>query len=179
MGDGDTGDGGHAAGYESGYADGQRDAREASTAVERQHAARVDAAVSALCRAADAVRTEYERRSTQLECAVPRFAFEILEELFGRESILAAEPGRDAVARALALDDSSVSAVARLSPVDAATVADLANLSPSRTLTVVADPTVEPGGALVEVGATTIDSQLSSALERVRAVIVGHPAEVE
>ncbi len=45
--------------------------------------------------------------------------------------------------------------------------------SPSRLLTVVADPTVEPGGALVEVGATTIDSQLSRALERVRAVIVG------
>ena len=42
---------------------------------------------------------------------------------------------------------------------------------------VVADPTVEPGGAKVEIGSTTIDSQLSRALERVRAVIVGRPEE--
>jgi flagellar biosynthesis/type III secretory pathway protein FliH len=42
---------------------------------------------------------------------------------------------------------------------------------------VVADPTVEPGGAMVEIGSTTIDSQLSRALERVRAVIAGRPEE--
>ena len=55
---------------------------------------------------------------------------------------------------------------------------NLADLWPSGPLTVVADPMVEPGGALVEVGSTTIDSQLSRALERVRAVIVGQPEEV-
>jgi flagellar biosynthesis/type III secretory pathway protein FliH len=42
---------------------------------------------------------------------------------------------------------------------------------------VVADPTIEPGGAMVEIGSTTIDSQLSRALERVRALIIGHPEE--
>ena len=66
-------------------------------------------------------------------------------------------------------------AVARLSPDDAATIGELTDLAPSRSLTVVADPAVEPGGALVEIGSTTIDSQLSPALERVRAVIAGSP----
>jgi flagellar assembly protein FliH len=101
----------------------------------------------------------------------------VLEELFGRESVLAVDPGRDAIARALALDESMLPAVARLSPGDAAAVGDLAELSPSRLVTVVADPTVEPGGALVEIGSTTIDSQLADALQRVRAVVVGQSAE--
>jgi flagellar assembly protein FliH len=125
----------------------------------------------------DAAGSAYEERSAQLEDAVPRFAFELLEALFGRESALAADPGREAVARALALDESYLPAVARLSPDDADTIGDLADLAPSRSLTVVADPTIEPGGAMVEIGSTTIDSQLSRALERVRALIIGHPEE--
>ncbi len=162
-------------GYEAGYADGQRDAEVAAREDERASVARVDNAVSALRRSVDAARAAYEERSAQLESAVPRFAFELLEALFGRESVLAVDPGRDAVARALALDESSLPAVVRLSPDDADTVGEIAGLAPSRPLTVVADPAVEPGGAMVEIGSTTIDSQLSRALERVRAVIVGQP----
>ena len=168
-------DNGHAAGYEAGYADGQRDAEAAARDAERAGAARVDRAVSALCRSVDAARSAYEERSAQLEDAVPRFAFDLLEALFGREAALAVDPGREAVARALALDESTVPAVARLFPDDADTIGELDDLSPSRPLTVIADPTVEPGGALVEIGSTTIDTQLSRALERVRAVIIGQP----
>src|ERR1700677_2994436 len=143
-------------GYESGYADGQRDAEAAARDAERASVARVDKAVTALSRSVDAARSAYEERSAQLESAVPRFAFELLETLFGRESVLAADPGREAVARALALDESSLPAVARLSPDDADTIGELADLARSRPLTVVADPTVEPGGAMVEIGSTTI-----------------------
>jgi flagellar assembly protein FliH len=164
-------------GYEAGYADGQRDAETAAGDAERASVARVENAITALGRTVDAARSAYEERSAQLESAVPRFAFELLEALFGRESMLAVDPGREAVARALALDESYLPVVARLSPDDADTVGDIAELSPSRTLTVVADPAVEPGGALVEIGSTTIDSQLSRALERVRAVIVGRSDE--
>jgi flagellar assembly protein FliH len=170
-------DGGHAAGYEAGYTDGKRVAEASARDIEREVTARVDEAVSALCRAAGAARVAYEERSTRLERAVPQFAFEVLEELFGRESVLAADPGRDAIARALALDEGMVPAIARLSPGDAAAIGDLADLSPSRQLTVVADPSVEPGGAVVEVGSTTIDSQLAQALQRVRAVVVGRSEE--
>jgi flagellar assembly protein FliH len=160
-------------GYDAGYADGQRDAEVAARDAARARVARVDSAVNALRRSVDAARSAYEERSAQLESAVPQFAFELLEALLGRESVLAVDPGREAVARALALDETYLPAVARLSPADADTIGELAELASSRPLTVVADPTVEPGGALVEIGSTTIDSQLSGALERVRAVIAG------
>ena len=163
-------------GYEAGYADGQRDAEAAAREAELANLARVDNAVTALSRSVEAMRSAYEERSAQLESAVPRFAFDLLEALFGRESVLAADPGREAIARALALDESARAAVAPLSPDDADTIGDIADLT-SRPLTVVADPTVEPGGAMVEIGPTTIDSQLSRALERVRAVIVGNAEE--
>jgi flagellar assembly protein FliH len=165
-------------GYEAGYADGQRDAEAAAMEVERESVARIESAVSALRRSVDAAHSAYKDRSAELETAVPRFAFDLLEALFGRESELAVDPAREAVARALALEESTLPAVARLSPDDADTIGELADLWPSGPLTVVADPTVEPGGALVEVGSTTIDSQLSRALERVRAVIVGEAEEV-
>jgi len=164
-------------GYEAGYADGQRDAEAGARDAERESLARVDNAVTALSRSVDAARSAYEERSAQLESAVPRFAFELLEALFGRETVLAVDPGREAIARALALDESSLPAVARLSPEDADTIGDIAELASSRLLSIVADPTVEPGGAMVEIGSTTIESQLSRALERVRAVMVGHPEE--
>jgi flagellar assembly protein FliH len=167
----------HAAGYEAGYADGQRDAEAAAGDAERDGVARVESAVSALCRSVDAARSAYAERSGQLESAVPRFAFDLLETLFARESAIAVEPGRQAVARALALDETTLPAIARLSPEDADTIGEVADLSSSRPLTVIADPTVEPGGALVEIGSTTIDTQLSHALERVRAVLVGQPQE--
>jgi flagellar assembly protein FliH len=170
-------DRGHAAGYEAGFADGQRDAEAAAMEAERESAARIESAVSALGQSVDAACSAYKDRSAELESALPRFAFDLLEALFGRESVLAVDPGRDAVARALALEESTLPAVARLSPDDVDTIGELADLWPSRPLTVVADPTVEPGGALVEVGSTTIDSHLSRALERVRAVIVGDAEE--
>jgi flagellar assembly protein FliH len=172
-----TADRGRAAGYEAGYEEARRAVEAAARDAERDSQARVDSAVAALRRSVDAARAAYEERAAQLECAVPQFAFELLETLFGRESELAVSPGREAVARALTLDESTLPAVARLSPDDAATVGDLADLSPSRRFTVVADPAVEPGGALVEVGSTTIDTQLSRALDRVRAVLVGSTAE--
>lgn len=172
---GDTADRAHAAGYEAGYADGRREAEKEARDTERAVLARVERAVSALERSADAARSAYEERGAELVRVVPGFAFDLLEALFGRESELALDPGRDAIARALALDESTLPAVARLSPDDAATIGELTDLAPSRSLTVVADPAVEPGGALVEIGSTTIDSQLSPALERVRAVIAGSP----
>jgi flagellar assembly protein FliH len=170
---GDAVDRAQAAGYEAGYSDGRREAEKEARDAERTILARVERAVSALQRSTDAARSAYEERGAELERVVPRFAFDLLEALFGRESELAKDPGRDAIARALALDETTLPAIARLSPDDVATIGELADLAPSRSLAVVADPAVEPGGALVEIGSTTIDSQLSPALERVRAVIAG------
>jgi flagellar assembly protein FliH len=163
----------HAAGYESGYAEGRREAEKESRDAERVVLARVERALTALRHSTEAANAVYEERAAELEEVVPRFAFELLEALFGRESELAVDPGRDAIVRALAFDETTLPVIARLAPEDAATIGEVADLAPSRSLTVVADPAVEPGGALVEIGSTTIDSQLSPALERVRAVIAG------
>jgi flagellar assembly protein FliH len=170
---GDAADRAREAAYQSGYADGRREAEKEARDAERAVLDRVERAVAALHRSTDAARSAYEERTAELERVVPGFVFDLLEALFGRESELAIDPGRDAIARALALDETTLPALARLSPDDAATVGELADLASSRSLTVVADPSVEPGGALVEIGSTTIDSQLSPALERVRAVIAG------
>ena len=40
-------------------------------------------------------------------------------------------------------------------------------------MTVIADPAVEPGGCILEVGDSRIDAQLGSALDRVRAALLG------
>jgi flagellar assembly protein FliH len=40
-------------------------------------------------------------------------------------------------------------------------------------LTVIPDPAVEAGGCILEVGDSRIDAQLGSALDRVRAALLG------
>src|SRR5436190_815966 len=55
--------------------------------------------------------------------------------------------------------------------VDPALVASLGDVSGA--VTVIADPAVEPGGCILEVGDSRIDAQLGSALDRVRAALMG------
>ncbi len=149
------------------------DAEEAAGDVEHDRIARVDRAIAALASSTDALRSAYEKRCRELEGSLPRFAFELLETLFGRESALAAEPGRDAVARALALDESSAAGDRPPAPRGCRHSGTWPTSAPSRSADGRRRSAVEPGGALVEIGSTTIDSQLSPALERVRAVLVG------
>ena len=104
---GESQDSAHAAGYEAGYTEGRRDAEREARDVERAVLARVERAVAALRHSTDAARTAYEERAAELERVVPRFAFELLEALFGREAELAVDPGRDAIVRALALDETT------------------------------------------------------------------------
>jgi flagellar assembly protein FliH len=165
----------YASGFETGYADGRRQAEAEAERAERERQIRVEQALAGIERSLAAARSSVEDRCTELEQSAPRFAFDVLKALLGRESTLIADPGREAIIRALALDDSDRPAAVRLHPSDAATLGDLADLDPSRAFTVIADASVEPGGALVDIGATTIDSQLSRALARVRAVLVGDP----
>ena len=53
-----------------------------------------------------------------------------------------------------------------------ATLGGFAASGLGREVCVVPDPAVEPGGALVEIGKATLDGQLSTALERVRQVLL-------
>ncbi len=83
------------------------------------------------------------------------------------------------MARALAADHSAVPATVRIHPDDAAALraVDDEALTGTRELSIVLDPSVEPGGALVEIGEATIDSQISTAVQRVRDVLIGEQAE--
>ncbi len=172
-------DAGREAGYEDGLAAGQDMARtEAVEAARRAHA-RLEQALGALGHASHEAGLAFADRREQLEHSVTAFAFDLVETLLGRELALTADPGRDAVARALALDGSALPALVRIHPDDAEALRSVDGdaLAGARELTVVADASVEPGGAVVEIGEATIDSQLSAAVQRVRDILVTHPDE--
>jgi flagellar assembly protein FliH len=118
-----------------------------------------------------AAAEEAERRVlAEVQVAAPKLAFAIVEAILGRELALAANPGQEAVARVLALDEGRQPAIVRLNPDD---VEALDQMGLGREVQVVADPAVERGGALVEIGRSTLDGQLGSAIERVRHVLLG------
>jgi flagellar assembly protein FliH len=157
-------------GYDDGYADGLARAMAEAAEVREEVATRAQGAISALTRALAAAGESDRRMRAEIQAAAPTLAFALVETLLGRELALAANPGRDAVMRVLALDDGLAPATVRLNPVDVAT---LEGLDLGRVLTVIGDAGVEPGGALVEVGRASLDGQLGPALERVRQVLLG------
>ena len=160
-------------GYEDGYADGQ--ARAAAEAERTREAllSRVEAAIASLEGAVhSAQRLDVERRA-ELQSTASELAFTLLEELLARELALSVNPGRDAITRALELDKGTEPATVRLNPRDLDALGELADLAKGRQLSLIADASVDPGGALVEIGRSTLDGQLRTALERVRGVLVG------
>ena len=178
----EAGDGAEAArdaGFQAGFAEGLEAARTQAAEAARRDRASVQQALGALADASGAAAATFAERRGELEHSVTAFAFELVETLVGRELALATEPGRDAVARALAADDTGLPATVRLHPDDTEALrgVDEDALAGSRELTIVADASVTPGGALVLIGGSTIDSQLSTALQRVRDVLLGPDGE--
>jgi flagellar assembly protein FliH len=157
-------------GYDDGYAEGLARAAAVADQLRKEEAQQAAAALSALGRAMDAAEEAGAQMRAEIQIAAPKLAFALLEILLGRELALASDPGQEAITRALALDDGMQPATVRLHPDD---VARLGAVDHGRVVHVVADPAVESGGALVEIGSTTLDGQLGSALERVRRVLLG------
>jgi len=162
---------GYRAGFESGHGEGYQ---AGLAAARRDVEAQAEAELGALRLAAEALATAVTQACEaqtiafhDLEDEVTAAAFAIAEAVLDRELAVAAKPGRDAVARALALAPTG-DAVARLHPDDIATVG---SLEAGREVRLVVDPSVERGGAIVEVGACTIDAQLGSAMARVRKAL--------
>ncbi len=162
-------------GYDEGYAEGLARAAAVAAGMKKEESQRVAGALSALSHALAAAEESERTMRAEIEAAAPKLAFALLETLLGRELVLAATPGRDAITRVLALDEGLEPVTVRLNPFDVET---LDALDLGRVLTVVADPSVERGGAVAEVGRAVLDGQLASALERVRQVLLG-PAEPE
>ena len=127
-------------------------------------------ALSALARALAGAEEAERRVRAEVQVAAPKLAFALVEAILCRELALAANPGQEAVARALALDDGIQPAIVRLNPAD---IEALDQMDLGRVVHLVADPAVERGGALVEIGRTTLDGQLGSAVARVRQILLG------
>lgn len=173
---------GHRAGYAAGMA---LAAAEATVAAE--HAAQVAAADEArrmsqlrnatalLATAAEAFRQREATAIAEIEGAVTDLALGIARAVLDRELVLADNPGRDAITRALALAPPDCPATVRLHPRDAADVGELETLGAGRHLVVVADPTIELGGCVVDAAGRQVDTQVGPALERVAAALLDGP----
>jgi flagellar assembly protein FliH len=157
-------------GYDDGYAEGLAAAGTEAARVRSEEAQRAAGALSALSRAVAAAEEAERSMRAEIQAAAPKLAFALVEALLGRELALAANPGREAVARVLALDEGMQPATVRMNPAD---LAAFDELDLGRVVHMVADPAVEPGGALVEIGRATLDGQLGPAVERVREILLG------
>ena len=161
---------GRTEGFSMGFAEG----RVAAMAQARDEIA---LALGALASATDELRRRDGVSLADVGHQAVELAVVIAAAVLDREVSVASDPGADAIARALALAPDSGPVVARLHPLDIETVADVDALAPGRELHLVPDATVERGGCRLEVGPARIDAQLSSALERVRAELLGPDAE--
>jgi len=154
-------------GYRTGMAEGLAAGRAAMAAETAAALGRLESVMASLNDAAAGLRRRQALELAGLEDALARAAVDLASAIIGRELQLAASPGADALARALALVPAGATVVARLHPADAAVLTD-----PTEGMTVIADPAVEPGGCILEVGDSRIDAQLGPALDRVRAALL-------
>jgi len=155
-------------GYDDGYQSGLAEGLAATAAECGATVARLESAGRALAEAAADLRRRQALELAGLEDALARAAVDLASAIIGRELEVAASPGADALARALALVPAGASTIARLNPADAA----LITAAPTG-VTIIADPAVESGGCILEVGDSRIDAQLGPALDRVRSALLG------
>ena len=173
---------GRAAGWAEGYAAGQAQAaseavlaaqeratREAAAEAARE--ARAAAAADLMGQVTQALRAQEAVAVAEVEDVVVELALRIARSVLDRELAVSADPGGEALARALALAPDGAPVVARLHPLDAEALSDEHRVCPGRTLEVVPDPAVEPGGCVLETAGRRIDAQVGPALERVAAVL--------
>ncbi len=169
---------GHAEGYAEGLAAAAAEARltaaqvrAESEAAERQRDAHLARAVELLLTAADAFRSTEQVVLADIEDTVAELALSIARTVLDRELVTSADPGADAIARALALVPDNCPVTLRLHPDDVLVLRDVSALALSRELVVVADPGVEPGGCVAEAAGRQVDAQVGPALARVAAVL--------
>jgi flagellar assembly protein FliH len=176
-----------AAGYAAGWAQGRREA-EAAAQVERQRLAaeaeriaelqaeRLAQGLAAIAGAAAQLERRMVPLATDMEEAVVRLGFGVAEAIIGRELSITEDPGREAVARALALAPGGRPVTVRIHPADHAALAgpDAGTFTitiDGRPVTVQADPGLHPGDAIADCDATTVDARIAEGLDRVREVL--------
>ncbi len=172
---------------ESGYRDGwDQGFNEARTAVEQaadderdawlqEQGRRLGSALDALASAVVEFQIRRTLDLTNLEGRVATAAFDLAAALLGRELELTRSPGRDAVARALALAPPNESLVVRLNPADVETLGSIEDLLPGRRYKVLSDPSIESGGCLLDAKDCQVDARLTTAIARARQAMLDEP----
>ena len=171
---------GHAAGYLEGLRAGAAVAKEraeeneivVAQAADRTRA-RIDAAVAALARAADALERRTLPLLGEVQTAIADAAVDIAEAVIGHELSCGDASARSALGRALGGVDVERVIAIRLNPDD---LADLTSSSAAATaVTLVADATLSRGDAVTEFDEGFLDARIGSALERVRSALAVSP----
>lgn len=127
---------------------------------------RVASAVQALGAAVAELRESSETTRAEVEALAIELALELAEAVIGREIESAADPGRDALSRALALRLDREGVRARMHPDDLALLSEMPG-----DVELIPDPAVSRGGAVVELGVGLVDATIGSALDRVREAL--------
>ncbi|MDP3890243.1 FliH/SctL family protein [Nocardioides sp.] len=174
-----------AQGYATGWMEGRREAAAAArveaaevearaASAEAQRATEHRAALAALQQAAQRLHDVVGEVCAQVEESATGLALALTSEILDRELGLSADPGADAVRRALRLLPPSGMVRVRLHPddlsspaVEAATAASLSGCG----VTLVGDPGLARGDAVVEADDHVVDLRISTALERLREVL--------
>jgi flagellar assembly protein FliH len=169
-----------AQGYAAGWAQARRTFLEQARAEAAERAARLqaedaraaaerEAATIALGAAVTACQGQVEEVMAALAERAVALALEIAEAVIGREVATAADPGGDALRRALAEVPPMVALTVRLHPDDRARL-DAALLG-DRPVRFADDPSLSRGDAVVETDTGVVDATLGAALARVREVL--------
>jgi flagellar assembly protein FliH len=171
---------GYVSGWAQGLAEGAEEGRRAGyedglVIAERQVVDRVAHALDAL----EAARRDLEARDAvtidELAAGIGPTVVAIVEAVLQHEVGDGADAVVQAIRRGLALAPDRGHAVVRVHPDDVEALrgssTTLVDLVPGRTIELTPDPAVSAGGAVVDIGACTIDAQLTSAVTRVREVL--------
>jgi len=167
-------------GYAVGWAEGRQEAlvraSEAAALTEQRHRDEEDrrerehrATIAALAEAADTLRATTRDAATRIADQATELAFELTRELVGHELAVAADPGAAVIARVLAALPDEPGVVVRVHATTAA--ANAAGLLVEHGVRLVVDPDLGPGDAVVETDRAAVDLCVTSAIERLRAVL--------
>jgi len=163
----------HKEGFDAGYADGMRAAERAAAVQEAQRAQEIQTLRAVFADAAQAYEYALGQTLSDLEDALGTAAVMLAEAIIGRELAVAENPGRDAIARALALAPHHLPVTAHLNAEDAQRLGDVSAIFGDRAITVIIDDAVSLGGCVLHVGRTEIDAQLEAAVDRARKALCG------
>ena len=166
-------DDGYRIGYQAGFDAALQDAAEAIDSRERQRSQSLVAVLDELGSVAMSIEQSHGHIIEEIQRQTIALAVDIAETLVGHEIAAAANPGLDALTRALQLAPTAKVLSAQLHPDDFATL----SLSPDwerfdlQGLSIIENPSLQRGDCIVDADATRIDARIAPALQRVRETI--------